>query len=131
MESLKTSNLNSMKFKGSMKQHITDTNIVEWIVQKCKAIDNIEAIKYNVEFVVYVASCIEVACIENKIKSDKLEIFILVYDRLFEMTVQDKVVITQMLSFIHHNKLIKSLKYPIYNFLKKSVRSIIPAFLGL
>jgi len=131
MDSLKTSELNSMKFKGSMKQHITDSNIVEWIVTKCKTIDNIEAIKYNVEFVVYIASCIEVACLENKIKSDKLDIFILVYEKIFEMSIQDKVVITQMLSFVHQNKLIKSLKYPIYNFFKKSLKSIIPAFLGL
>ena len=131
MTSLKTSSLETIKFKNSMKSHMTDANIVAWIVEKVQQIENLDALKYNGELVLYVCSVIECACLENKIKTDKLELFIQVYDKVFEMSVQDKVVVTQMLDFLHKNNLIKGLKYPIFNFLKKGLKLFLPSFLGL
>lgn len=131
MTSLKTSSLETIKFKNSMKSHMTDANIVAWIVSKVQQIENLDALKYNGELVLYVCSVIECACLENKIKTDKLELFIQVYDKVFEMSVQDKVVVTQMLDFLHKNNLIKGLKYPIFNFLKKGLKLFLPSFLGL
>jgi hypothetical protein len=131
MTSLKTSSLETIKFKNSMKSHMTDANIVAWIVSKVQEIENLEALKYNGELVLYVCSVIECACLENKIKTDKLELFIQVYDKVFEMSVQDKVVVTQMLDFLHKNNLIKGLKYPVLNFLKKGLKFLLPSFLGL
>jgi len=131
MTSLKTSSLENIKFKNSMKSHMTDSNIVAWIVSKVQEIENIEALKYNGELVLYICSVIECACLENKIKTDKLDLFIQVYDKVFEMSVQDKVVVTQMLDFLHKNNLIKGLKYPIFNFIKKGLKFFIPSFLGL
>jgi hypothetical protein len=131
MTSLKTSSLDNIKFKNSMKSHMTDANIVAWIVEKVQQIENLDALKYNGELVLYVCSVIECACLENKIKTDKLELFIQVYDKVFEMSVQDKVVVTQMLDFLHKNNLIKGLKYPIFNFLKKGLKLFLPSFLGL
>jgi hypothetical protein len=110
---------------------MTDANIVAWIVEKVQQIENLDALKYNGELVLYVCSVIECACLENKIKTDKLELFIQVYDKVFEMSVQDKVVVTQMLDFLHKNNLIKGLKYPIFNFLKKGLKLFLPSFLGL
>ena len=131
MTSLKTSSVETIKFKNSMKSHMTDANIVSWIVEKVQQIENLEALKYNGELVLYICSVIECACLENKIKTDKLELFIQVYDKCFEMSVQDKVVVTQMLDFLHKNGLIKGLKYPILNFLKKGIKFLLPSFLGL
>jgi len=131
MTSLKTSSLENIKFKNSMKSHMTDSNIVAWIVSKVQEIENIEALKYNGELVLYICSVIECACLENKIKTDKLDLFIQVYDKVFEMSVQDKVVVTQMLDFLHKNNLIKGLKYPIFNCIKKGLKFFIPSFLGL
>lgn len=131
MTSLKTSSLETIKFKNSMKSHMTDANIVVWIVEKVQQIENLEALKYNGELVLYICSVIECACLENKIKTDKLDLFIQVYDKCFEMSVQDKVVVTQMLDFLHKNGLIKGLKYPILNFLKKGLKLFLPSFLGL
>lgn len=131
MTSLKTSSLENIKFKNSMKSHITDANIVTWVVEKVQQIENLEALKYNGELVLYICSVIECACLENKIKTDKLELFIQVYDKCFEMSVQDKVVVTQMLDFLHKNGLIKGLKYPILNFFKKGLKFLLPSFLGL
>ena len=102
-----------------------------WIVEKVQQIENLEALKYNGELVLYICSVIECACLENKIKTDKLDLFIQVYDKCFEMSVQDKVVVTQMLDFLHKNNLIKGLKYPILNFLKKGLKLFLPSFLGL
>lgn len=131
MTSLKTKGLESIKFKNTMKSHITDANIVSWIVAKVQEIENVEALKYNGELVLYIASVIECACLENNIKTEKLDLFIQVYDKVFEMSVQDKVVITQMLDFLHKNNLIKGLKYPIFNFIKKGLKWLLPSFLGL
>jgi hypothetical protein len=131
MTSLKTSSLENIKFKNSMKSHITDANIVTWVVDKVQQIENVEALKYNGELVLYICSVIECACLENKIKTDKLDLFIQVYDKVFEMSVQDKVVITQMLDFLHKNGLIKGLKYPVYNAIKKGLKFLLPSFLGL
>ena len=131
MTSLKTSSLNNIKFKNSMKNMVTDANIVQWIFDKCSIIENLESIKYNTELVLYVSSCIECACAENKIKTEKLEIFIKVYEKLFEMSVQDKVVITQMVDFLHRNNLIKGIKYPVVNAIKKGLKFLIPNFLGI
>lgn len=131
MTSLKTSSLDNIKFKGSMKSHMTDANIVAWIVSKVQEIENLEALKYNGELVLYVCSVIECACLENKIKTDKLELFIQVYDKVFDMSVQDKVIVTQMLDFLHKNSLIKGLKYPIFNYIKKGLKFLLPSFLGV
>lgn len=131
MTSLKTSSLENIKFKNSMKSHITDANIVAWVVEKVQQIENVEALKYNGELVLYICSVIECACLENKIKTDKLDLFIQVYDKVFEMSVQDKVVVTQMLDFLHKNGLIKGLKYPVYNAIKKGLKFLLPSFLGL
>jgi hypothetical protein len=131
MTSLRTNGLESVKFKNSMKNHVTDANIVSWIVEKVNTIDNVESIKYNAELVLYVSSCIECACIENNIKTEKLDIFIQVYEKVFEMSIQDKVVITQMLDFLHKNNLIKGVRYPIFNALKKGLKFLLPSFLGL
>lgn len=131
MTSLKTSSLENIKFKNSMKSHITDANIVAWVVDKVQQIENVEALKYNGELVLYICSVIECACLENKIKTDKLDLFIQVYDKVFEMSVQDKVVVTQMLDFLHKNGLIKGLKYPVYNAIKKGLKFLLPSFLGL
>jgi hypothetical protein len=68
------------------------------------------------EVTLYIGSCIEIACSENSIKTDKLVVFTQIYKRLFDISVQDEVVICQMLNFLHSNNLIKGLKYPIKNF---------------
>ena len=77
MTSLKTSSLENIKFKNSMKSHITDANIVAWVVDKVQQIENVEALKYNGELVLYICSVIECACLENKIKTDKLDLHLL------------------------------------------------------
>ena len=56
MTSLKTSSLENIKFKNSMKSHITDANIVAWVVDKVQQIENVEALKYNGELVLYICS---------------------------------------------------------------------------
>ena len=131
MSSFKTSQLNQIKFKNSMKHHVTDANIVQWIVEKCNTMENLEALKYNGELALYVSCCIECSCQENSIKTEKLDIFLQVYEKIFEMSVQDRVFVTQTLDFLHRNNLIKGVRYPIWYFLKKGLKFVIPSFLGL
>lgn len=126
MSTLKTTGLRDIKMRNSAKEHITTSNIVEWVVGKVQELPEIESLKFNMELTLYIGSCIEIACLENSIKTDKLVVFTQIYKRLFDISVQDEVVICQMLNFLHSNNLIKGLKYPIKNFLKKSLKLIIP-----
>ena len=126
MNVLNTTGLDTMSLKNSAKEHITSANLILWIVSKVETLPDYEGLKYNPELMLYVSSCIEIACIDNKIKCDKLDVFIQVYKKLFEMTTNDEVVVVQTLNFLHKNSLIKGKKYKVFNFIKKGLMMIIP-----
>ena len=126
MNVLNTTGLDNVSLKNSAKEHITSANLILWIVSKVETLPNYEGLKYNPELILYVSSCIEVACVDNKIKCDKLDVFIQVYKKLFEMTTNDEVVVVQTLNFLHKNSLIEGKKYKIFNFIKKGLMTIIP-----
>ncbi len=126
MNVLNTTGLDTMSLKNSAKEHVTSANLILWIVSKVETLPNYEGLKYNPELMLYVSSCIEIACIDNKIKCDKLDVFIQVYKKLFEMSTNDEVVVVQTLNFLHKNSLIKGKKYKIFNFIKKGLMMIIP-----
>jgi hypothetical protein len=130
MNVLNTTGLDNVSLKNSAKEHITSANLILWIVSKVETLPNYEGLKYNPELILYVSSCIEVACVDNKIKCDKLDVFIQVYKKLFEMTTNDEVVVVQTLNFLHKNLLIKGKKYKIFNFIKKGLMAIIPLVNG-
>ena len=130
MNALNTTSLDKISIKNSAKEHITTANLILWIVSKVDQLPNYEGLKYNPELVLYISSCIEVACMDNKIKCDKLDCFIQVYKKLFEMTVNDEVVLVQTLNFLHKNELIKGKKYKIFNFLKKGLMMIMPSIIN-
>ena len=104
MNVLNTTGLDNVSLKNSAKEHITSANLILWIVSKVETLPNYEGLKYNPELILYVSSCIEVACVDNKIKCDKLDVFIQVYKKLFEMTTNDEVVAVQMLNLLLNAK---------------------------
>jgi len=130
MNSFKTSSLNDISIRGSAKETVSKEQMIQWIVTQVNAIGNTESLKYNVELVVYISSCLEIACKQNNLRVDKLECLISVYKELFDMSPHDEVVIIQILDFLHKNKLIKDKVNKILVFLKKSLIAIIPSFLS-
>ena len=131
MNGLNTSGLDKMTVKHSAKEHVSKEQIVAWIVEKVQSLPNPDALKFNVELILYISSCIEIACKDNSIKTDKLEIFMGVYKRLFDLTTQDEVVLVQMLEFLHKNSLIKGkVASSVYSFLKKGVVSFLTSAFG-
>ena len=131
MNGLNTSGLDKMTVKNSAKEHVSKEQIATWIVEKVQSLPNPDALKFNVELTLYVSSCIEIACKDNNIKTDKLEIFMMVYKRLFDLTTQDEVVLVQMLEFLHKNSLIKGkITSSVYTFLKKGVVSLLTSAFG-
>jgi len=130
MNSFKTSSLNDISIRGSAKETVSKEQMIQWIVTQVNAIGNTESLKYNVELVVYISSCLEIACKENNLRVDKLECLISVYKELFDMSPHDELVIVQILDFLHKNKLIKDKVNKILVFLKKSFIAIIPSFLS-
>jgi len=130
MNSFKTSSLNDISIRGSAKETVSKEQMIQWIVTQVNAIGNTESLKYNVELVVYISSCLEIACKQNNLRVDKLECLISVYKELFDMSPHDELVIVQILDFLHKNKLIKDKVNKILVFLKKSFIAIIPSFLS-
>ena len=120
MNGLNTSGLDKLAVKNSAKEHVTKEQLVAWIADKVLSLPNPEALKFNVELALYISSCIEVACKDNGISTDKLEVFMSVFKKLFELSTQDEVVLVQILGFLHKNSLIKgNVTTSIYAFFKK------------
>ena len=131
MNSLNTSGLDKLAVKNSAKEHVTKEQLVAWIADKVLSLPNPEALKFNVELALYISSCIEVACKDNGISTDKLEVFMSVYKKLFDLSTQDEVVLVQILGFLHKNSLIKGkVTTSIYAFLKKRLVSLLTSALG-
>ena len=101
---LSTKGLDSLPFKNAMKEHITTASVIEWIVNKITNLPNIEGLKYSPELSVYICSCIVISFLENQITGDKLEVYIAVYKRVFDISTNDEVVIVNILNFLHRNK---------------------------
>ena len=131
MNGLHTSGLDKLAVKNSAKEHVTKEQLVAWIADKVLSLPNPEALKFNVELALYISSCIEVACKDNGISTDKLEVFMSVYKKLFDLSTQDEVVLVQILGFLHKNSLIKGkVTTSIYAFLKKGPVSLLTLALG-
>lgn len=130
MNSFKTSSLDDLSIRGSAKETVSRDQMVTWIVEKVRSISNPDALKYNVELVVYISSCLEIACKENNLNVDKLDCLLSVYKELFEMTTHDEVIIIQILDFVHKNKLIRDKVNKLVVYFKKFCSAIIPAFLS-
>ena len=107
MNNLSTKGIDGVKIKNTMKEHVTKEQIIEWISTKVQGLPNYEALKYNPELVLYVGSCIEIATKENGVKTEKLEIYLAVYKKLFDLTANDEVIIINQLEFLLKNSLIK------------------------
>ena len=88
MNTLKTTGLREIKMRNSAKEHITTSNIVEWVVGKVQELPEIERLNLNMELTLYIGSCIEIACSENSIKTDKLVVFTQIYKRLFDISLR-------------------------------------------
>ena len=131
MNGLNTSGLDKLAVKNSAKEHVTKEELVAWIADKVLSLPNPEALKFNVELALYISSCIEVACKDNGISTDKLEVFMSVYKKLFDLSTQDEVVLVQILGFLHKNSLIKGkVTTSIYAFLKKGLVSVLTSAFG-
>jgi len=130
MNAFKTSSLDDISIKNSAKETVSKDQMVQWIVEKVRSISNPDSLKYNVELIVYISSCIEIACVENRLKVDKLDCLITVYKSLFDMTTHDEVIIIQMLDFVHKNKLIREKTSKLVVYLKKFCLAVIPSFLS-
>jgi hypothetical protein len=122
--------MDSISIKNSAKETVSKDQMIQWIVTQVRAISNPDSLKYNVELLVYISSCLELACNENNLRVDKLECLINVYKELFEMSAHDEVIIIQILDFVHKNRLIKDKTNKIITFLKKVCIAVIPTLLS-
>jgi hypothetical protein len=127
MNNLSTKGIDGVEIKNTMKEHVTKEQIIEWISTKVHGLPNYEALKYNPELVLYIGSCIEIATKENGVKTEKLEVYMAVYKRLFDLTANDEVIIINQLEFLLKNCMIKGKVKISFKSILKFLLKIIPA----
>jgi len=88
------------------------------IVEKVKEIEKYRSLKFDNELLIFVCSCIENALDVAK-KVDKKAIALEIYETLFEVTSDDRQVISCAIDFLCNNGLVKKV-----NTLKKYARII-------
>ncbi len=61
-------------------------------------------LKQDIELILVVCRMIEGITFDSKVKVDKLETIIAIYNELFEMTADDQIMLLNIVSFLHENK---------------------------
>lgn len=98
-------NLSYVKTKNTLQIAEHKTSLCSAIVAKVEEIDNHTKLKFDTELCVFICRCVENA-LDNK-KIDKKKLAFEVYDKLFEMSSDDRTIISNLIDFLCDNKLIK------------------------
>jgi len=100
-------NLSYIHTKNTLLVAEQKSSVSSAIVAKVQELDNYEKLKFDTELCVFICRCIENA-LECK-KVDKKKLAFEVYDKLFEMSSDDKQIISTLIDFLCSNKLIKKM----------------------
>ena len=100
-------NLSYIHTKNTLALAEQKSSVSSAIVLKVKELDGFERLKHDTELCVFICRCLENA-IECK-KVDKKKLAFEVYDKLFEMSGDDKLIISTLIDFLCANKLIKKM----------------------
>lgn len=102
-------NLSYVKTKNTLQVAAHKTDLLGAIVAKVEEIDNHTKLKFDTELCVFICRCIENALECKKKKIDKKTLAFEVYDKLFEMSSDDRAIISTLIDFLCNNKLIKKI----------------------
>ena len=120
--------MDTIQFKNSLKDNCTSESIVVAIQDKIKSIPNIENQKYNPELMIFIACVLEQTLYDNKVKGDKMDMFLSIYKTVFDLSAQDEVILRKIVEFMLTNKLIK-IENRVTGFLKRCIVVFIKSIL--
>jgi uncharacterized protein YlaI len=101
-------NLSYVKEKHSLWEASQRSALCVAICDRVKEVDNYEKLKFDNELLIFLCSCVENSVDKkDKNKINKKALVFEVLDKLFEMSSDDKSIISASIEFLHSNKLIK------------------------
>ena len=123
-------NLSFVKPENKLKIQKYNSELLTLICSKVKEIENYSALKNDGELLKFVCNCIENGLHKNnelKVKTDKKQLCIDIFTKLFNLTENEKVLLSDSIQFIFDNDLITKFstfnKYSIImvNFIKSKL----------
>ena len=101
-------NLSFVKTKHSLFEASQRSALCAAICDRVREVDNYEKLKFDNELLIFLCSCVENSIDKkDKVKIDKKTLVFEVLDKLFDMSSDDKAIISASIEFLHSNKLIK------------------------
>jgi len=101
-------NLSYIQTKHSLWEASQRSALCAAICDRVKEVDNYEKLKFDNELLIFLCSCVENSVDKkDKTKIDKKALVFEVLDKLFEMSSDDKTILSASIEFLHSNKLIK------------------------
>jgi hypothetical protein len=101
-------NLSYVKEKHSLWEASQRSALCAAICDRVKEVDNYEKLKFDNELLIFLCSCVENSVDKkDKTKINKKALVFEVLDKLFEMSSDDKAILSASIEFLHSNKLIK------------------------
>lgn len=99
-------NLSYIKPKHSLHKAEHNNVLRKSIVAKIQLIDNYTALKFDNELLIFLCSCIENSL---EYKQDKKELALEILGHLFELSSDDKEILSVSIDFLCNNKLVKKI----------------------
>jgi len=95
-------------FKHSLHKHKTEAEVGSVVIQQISLLGDLKKFKFDVEFILYVCNLVEHLVSINKL--DKKKIVLNVVGSVFSLNINEVEVISNMIEFLHSNKLIKKIE---------------------
>jgi hypothetical protein len=96
-----------LSFQNALAAHVDFNGIVGKIVSYLQSIDNYDTLKNHPELVLLTCNLVEYYMPDNKYKIDKKEMAIIVLDKVFTLTDDEKTAVRTQIQFFYDNKQIQ------------------------
>ena len=101
---LNTKSIGRIVLKNTLKTHYSLSALIDLIVKQVKEIPEHDKLKQDIELILMICSMIETVCSDSDVSINKLDAILGVYNQVFEMTVDDKLMLVNIVNFLHQNK---------------------------
>ena len=78
--------------------------MIDLIVKQVQDIPEHDKLKQDIELILMICSMIETICADSDVSINKLDAILGVYNKVFEMPVDDQLMLVNIVNFLHQNK---------------------------
>ena len=101
---LNVKSIGKIVLKNTLKTHYSLSALVDLIVKQIREIPEHEKLKQDIELILVVCSMIETICSDSDVSINKLDAILGVYNQVFVMSVDDQLMLVNIVNFLHQNK---------------------------